>query len=135
MSQGIESIPCHKFLCCSNMATFQHTLSNMAFNNVASNMLPSVCPALLYKILFLVNNCMYSGHLSALTPGFPMIFTCLPAAPFAFIHDTFIQLPHVHESVYTNVTEPELPQEICSRRKNTLILKLFPRKCNSINYL
>ena len=42
---------------------------------------------------------MYFGHLSALTPGFPMIFTCLSAALFALIHDTFIQLPHVHESV------------------------------------
>ena len=88
MWQGIErfSIPCHTFQCCSSMATFQHTLGNTACTNDASNMLPSVCPALLYNILCLVRNCMYSGHLSALTPGFPMIFTCLPAALFAFIH-------------------------------------------------
>ena len=50
-------------------------------------------------------------HLSALTPGFPMIFTCLPAALFALIHDTFIQLPHVYESVRTRAPPGNLLQE------------------------
>ena len=79
---------------------------------------------------------MYFGDLSALTPGFPMIFTCLPAALFALIHDTFIQLPHVHESVPMSHDQSS-PRKFAPGGKiqiiiTTLMLKLFPRKSNPI---
>ena len=94
----------------------------------------SVNGGLTLHVLCPVRNCMYSGHLSALTPGFPMVFTCLPAALFALMHDTFIQLPQCMKVYQYHMTRA--PQEICSRMKNTnynyyIIVKLISYKIQS----